>query len=123
MRSSVLVLVALISSPAFAAADQFDLLCTGRLSDGKAIQRHYHVDLNANRWCVDECTVKPLSEVSSGQIVFVETKEAYRGDPARALDYVNRTTGQWSFFTSYWMGDGTCQPAPFSGFPAPPTKF
>jgi len=67
--------------------------------------------------------VKPLVEVSPTQLVFDEVKAAYRGDPSERLDFVQRDTGKWGFYNRELQGDGTCEPASFSGFPTPTTKF
>jgi hypothetical protein len=121
-KALLLALLVAGSSP-----QQFDLICTGTATDANyrtdPITRRYRVDLAATRWCVAECTVRPISEVNNTQIVFDESKAAYRGDPSERLDYVDRTTGKWSFFTSYWQGEGTCEPAPFSGFGSERRRF
>jgi hypothetical protein len=118
----------LLAAASPAAAEQFDLLCSGTEQPfgqfhSEPIARRYHVDLDKKQWCYNECTIKPITEVNPSQIVFDEQKAAYRGDQSARLDYVDRTTGKWSFVTSYWSGDGVCQRAPFTGFPAPATKF
>jgi hypothetical protein len=128
MFKAFVAAAAVITAPGAQAADQFDLICTGSTQatgefHHEPISTRYHVDLATKQWCADKCTVRPLAEVNSTQIVFRDTKAAYRGDASVSLDYVDRTTGKWSFFTSYWQGDGTCQAAPFTGFPSPATKF
>ena len=126
MRVALLVLAVLASA---SKPDQFDLICTGmetahwNLQTGPVTSR-YRVDLQANRWCQGECrVVKPLVEVSPTQLVFDEVKAAYRGDPSERLDFVQRDTGKWGFYNRELQGDGTCEPASFSGFPTPTTKF
>jgi hypothetical protein len=119
IRAAILAVALAAGTP-----QQFDLVCSGRLRDGDPITVRYIVDLAGNRWCKQNgCTIKPLAEVNNTQIVFVDVSAAFPGDPSRSLDYVDRTNGNWSFFTSFWMGDGTCTPAPFSGFPTMETKF
>lgn len=125
---TVFALVALLSASAANAADQFDLICTGSTQatgefHHEPISTRFHIDLATKQWCDGECSLHPLAELNDTQIVFMETKAAYRGDPAAALNYVDRTNGKWSFFTSYWQGEGSCQVAPFTGFPSPATKF
>jgi hypothetical protein len=114
----VLMLLTAASTP-----DQFDLNCKAWVRGTGNITRHYRVDLATKQWCVDACTVKPLAEVNNTQIVFVDTKAQYRGDPSEALDFVDRTSGKWAFYAPFWMGQGTCEPAPFSGFPTPDRRF
>jgi hypothetical protein len=126
VRATALIAMVMMAQPVW-AADQFDLLCTGKVdsqtSGPEPISRRYHVDLVKRQWCYNECTIKPFAEINNAQLVFVDTKAAYRGDPSESLDYVDRTTGAWSFFTSFWQGGGTCKPAPFTGFPSEQTKF
>jgi hypothetical protein len=126
VRAAALVVALFSASPVY-AADQFDLVCTGKvestISRPEPISRRYHVDLAAKRWCYNECTVRPIVEVNNTQIVFRDTKAAYEGDPTVSLDYVDRTTAKWVFFSAYEQGEGTCAPAPFSGFPSAPAKF
>ena len=127
MFRSVALVAGLLFSSGAIGADQFDLICTGQVesqgSRPEPISRRYHVDLATNQWCYNECTIRQLAEVNSSQIVFEETKSAFRGDPEARLDYVDRTTGRWAFFTSFWQGEGACSRAPFTGFPTGPTKF
>lgn len=121
MRSLIL-LGLMVATPA-AAADQFDLVCSA-----KKVSERYRVDLTSGEYCTAECkTVRKIQEVTTGVIVFQRTEPKVRRDP-RILDQVNRTTGEW-FSSNYFPGidlvpdmkQGTCQSAPFSGFPA--SKF
>jgi len=132
MRVAPIALVStalVVSTPAFALPDQFDLVCTGavtihRTFETRPISRRYKIDLKANQWCANECaTVKAFSEVSPTQLVFEEVKASFQGDPSERLDFVKRATGDWMFFSATWQGKGTCEPASFSGFRTVKTKF
>ena len=117
-----------LAAASVVGAEQFDLLCSGKVEDrttykSKPIERRYHVDLAKGQFCYDNCTIRPIAEVNNSIITFEQTKAAYKGDTSRNLDFVRRTDGYWTFFTSYWSGEGRCEPAPFTGFPSEPTKF
>jgi hypothetical protein len=129
MRVASIALALCASAPAFAASDQFDLVCTGKVTirwnlETRARISRYHVDLAAKQWCVDDCpAIKGFAEVSPTILVFDEAKAAFRGDPSERLDFVKRDTGYWAFSDSTWQGEGSCEPAPFSGFPTIQSKF
>jgi hypothetical protein len=126
MRISLLVPLALISTPA-AAADQFDLICTS--NDGSA---RYRVDLVAQQWCKDDCSeVRALASVSPTTIQFEDERPAFPGD-GMVSSSVNRMTGKWSEdYRSAAIGgsharvfrEGACEPRPFSGFGEEKAKF
>lgn len=120
-------LVALTLAAAAQQPQQFDLVCSGKAEYSalgtKAITRRYHVDLAAGRYCYDVCRISPIAEVTPDVITFEHDEAKYRGGPS-GLDYVDRTTGKWSFYRrDLFYGDGSCTAAPFSGFPEQPTKF
>ncbi|QEH80827.1 hypothetical protein EIK56_22950 [Sphingomonas sp. C8-2] len=123
MKGIILAAIAAIASPA-AAADQFDLVCTGKKP------QHFRVDLGQGVWCREECkNTLPIASISQTMIVFVDQQPKLRGDPIHNL-YVDRETGklhEYSWFPSFELvgstTDGICEPASFSGFPVVPTKF
>ena len=107
----------LIASPAIAAPDQFDLVCTS----GKDVTR-YRVDLARNEACADTCDrVWKMGEATSGQLKLIDRTPAYRGD-LEERSIVNRSTGAWHYTMTLrpiaHQKDGKCEAAPFSGFPA-----
>jgi hypothetical protein len=126
---ALLSMALVISTPALALSDQFDLICAATVTiqgtlESRPINRRYKIDLRANQWCANECaSVKAFSEVSPTQLVFEEVKASFKGDPSERLDFVKRDTGEWMFFSATWQGKGTCEPAAFSGFPTVKTKF
>ena len=132
MRSLILAL-ALVATQA-AAADQFDLICTGkhwRIPAGldRPIVVRYRLDLPANKWCKGDCTsTEPFAKVRDDMIDFVDLPEKFPGDD-RQSDWVNRLNGMWmeSEFRAggavYSRSEGRCEIADFSGFPVPHRKF
>ena len=113
---------ALIAAPAM-AADQFDLVCTGQQRILPSNRWHsyavrYRVDLARMIYCRFDCkTTETIAAADAARITFQLPAD---GTPAAYLDhYVDRTNGRWTY---YLGGDsdaeGTCQSAPFSGFPA-----
>ena len=112
----------LFSAPAL-AADQFDLVCTGKR---KLDQAHFRVDLQRGEWCADTCkNVAKIEAVTSGEILLYEHKPAFRNDKEE-VGRISRVTGAWyssSFDPSYMITPitqtGTCESAPFSGLPTP----
>lgn len=109
----------LFAAPAM-AADQFDLVC----KYGNTPVR-YRIDVARGEACEKDCArVWPMGLVTSGEIRLLDVNS---GDPTRPPETItiNRQTGQ----LRHWIGGGasayvetaTCEPAPFSGFPA--SKF
>lgn len=122
MRLLVLLSLAIVGTPAF-ASDQFDLICTGFVTGGQETTRHYRVDLAANKWCAgDPCAARPIEQVLPDVIWFERHEPTYGGD-LKIAHYVDRTTGKWYWRLGPMEIEGTCSPAPFSGFPALVTKF
>jgi hypothetical protein len=123
MKGIILAAIAAIASPA-AAADQFDLVCSGR--DRRDIEnQRYRVDLVRKEYCSGDCQeVRPIAEVTSGMITLTR-HDPSPPDQERSYNQINRTTGEWNW---YWSNirvslrtqdvKGSCQPAAFSGFPA-----
>lgn len=115
-----------MSGPAMAGPQQFDLICKGvdqpRIDGPKAPYEHrYRIDLAANRWCVDGCEGGVnIKSVTADQLVFADEED-------RSITHrhsIDRTTGkQWRLDSDrdgLWRAEqGHCDPAPFSGMPAP----
>lgn len=138
MRAGIALLMAGgAATAAHAADDQFDLNCTGLLKgfEGKGLMRlhqpdkpvtqHYRVDLASNHWCVgDKCAVQPFAEIRSDLLSFERRDASFIGD-AMLLNTVDRTTGKWTVIAepAHVRIEGTCERAPFTGFPSAETKF
>lgn len=120
MRALILVF-GLVSAPV-AAADQFDLNCTGKYrprthAKWKPVAIHLRIDLAAQAFCRDECqSVHKIDEIDPGTI------RLRKGNPQPITSYsyqeIDRVAGT---FESYEYGgfaeQATCTAAPFSGFP------
>ena len=127
MRSIALALL-FVASPAF-AADQFDLVCTGkervRVDGGwKPVTVRYRVDLSKKVFCAFECrSLQSISAVDAARITFQASDEAAAPDSGFVEHYVDRTTGAWKNYANTGRDllvddEGKCEAAPFSGFPA-----
>lgn len=123
MRALVIAL-ALIATPA-AAAERFDLVCKGK----KNTVEHYRIDLDRGEWCSDKCEmIQKISSVTSGLIVLAEHQPGYPGDRT-SYNRINRVTGEWEWFhrdprfVETQDIKGSCEVAPFSGFPDAKRKF
>lgn len=116
----MLITLALAGQP----AQQFDLLCSGEAKGiNRSVSKHYRVDLAAKTWCAgDECATRDIAEVLPDLIWFQRERPKYPGDQS-LLQYVDRTTGKWVLVMGPLVEEGTCAPAPFSGFPKVETKF
>lgn len=122
MRFLPLVALALTGAT---TPQQFDLVCTGTVTSvGQPTTRRYHVDLQARKWCagVDQCAVRDIAEIDPDVIWFERHQPTYRGD-MKITHYVERTTGKWVWILDAMDTEGTCEPAPFTGFPTAPTRF
>lgn len=119
MKSIVLAAIAVVASPAM-AADQFDLVCTAKQESTR-----FRVDLQRKEFCFDTCErVMPIAEITSGMLTFRKTDPS-PPDNARSYNRVNRSTGEWEWYSytprvSRHVQDikGACESAEFSGFPA-----
>ena len=115
MRSIALALL-FVASPAF-AADQFDLVCTG-----KSIAAHYRIDLARGEACDGACDrIWKMGDATSSELRIVDLPSRFRDEVAER-SIVNRQTGAWHYYLSA-SGEpdgyeGHCEPAPFTGFPA-----
>lgn len=122
-RFAALALLAM-SAPAV-AADQFDLICTSKYHDATF---HYRVDLAADLWCAtsetkdifgkrasnDRCAPVIFSGVGSDVLLF---------NSYAPFHQVDRVTGEWYYKDGGEGYRGSCERAPFSGFPELGTKF
>ncbi len=119
LRALVLA-TSFMASPAFAADQQFDLICTSPTGEA-----HYRVDLDKNEVCEDDCSsIRKIASVTSGELKLTDLRPSFAGERSGVEEsaIVNRTTGAWSYYAraagKTFTHDGTCKAAPFSGFPA-----
>lgn len=118
MRKLAIIVVLGIAEPAL-AADQFDLVCTAPKTEMR-----YRIDLARGEWCAGECKrVMKIAEVTSGMLT-LHREEPQLPERRRAYTTIDRATGEWRWYytdastISAQDVNGTCEPAPFSGFPA-----
>lgn len=120
---------------AMQAIAAFNLVCTGTSFWGETrplqmpenrepFRAVIRVDLEAGRWCIDQCeTTMPLRSVSNTEIVFRASEDS-AGD---TLMTANRESGEFldrmrligagSTGMYITMRTGICERAPFTGFP------
>jgi len=106
------------------SADQFDLICTGKSQGYPADQSEnatYHVDLAAKQWCRGECSVQVIERIEPSVIWFKD--QPTTSGKGEWIEYVDRVSGKWVREMGPWVTEGTCEPAPFTGFPSAPNKF
>lgn len=121
--TAALLLLACGSASA-APQTQFDLICSSKYHDATF---HYRVDLDAGKYCVTQDAGKRLTAI--GDRCFQDVLEAGSNAISFGVDpsqYVDRVTGEWTFKPlgdRYTMYRGSCERAPFSGFPSVETKF
>lgn len=112
-------------------SDRFDLLCEGVVTSdgdpaGAPVVRRIRIDLEAGRWCADDCSrTEAIAEASADALVLDRDGQAPGGPGRYALQTVSRVTGAWRSDVSMrrpvsmWVKvAGSCRPAAFSGFPA-----
>ena len=129
MRGWILLIGVMLSTPA-AAADQFDLVCSGtRITkmNGPAepFKFGFRVDLAAKQWCWDHCEkVFPIVNVFPDRIIFQDKEDDTRSARSMNKAEINRSTGQYEStwievypYPTYWKTEGLCEVSSFSGFP------
>lgn len=144
MKRALTILAAISAAPAVAAAPvpQFNLTCSGTLStksiagdEAEPYSFSYRIDLARKKWCNEEC--KTLFDIHSIQPALLTLQyKNVDGISERSLlsNTINRETGEHKLtITSATPGDrfstlildwvGSCERAPFTGFPPVKTKF
>ncbi|GAA0760589.1 hypothetical protein FHS52_001081 [Erythromicrobium ramosum] len=135
--------IAALAAPANAASEQFNLLCTGTMTETSTFspdkasqyQKEFRIDLASGRWCEGECK-RPsnFATVEADRLVFIDHEDETKTLDSRSLEMVDRTTGKHSSYvmviaygrqklTSSSVSEGDCEIRPFSGFPEVVTKF
>ena len=129
MRFSGVVAMAMALVPVVAmaqATDQFDLNCRGILHPRPGdpeikMERRYHIDLKANRWCFDGCvTPKAITGVTPDMITLEKLAARDNYLHTEVNRFVNRQNG--AVFDSDGDGHyytGQCEKADFTPLPQP----
>lgn len=131
MKGVMVLCLALVSAPA-TAADQFDLVCVGSAkyrpgARAEPVTYRYRIDLTAGNWCRGDCrTVEKIQLIEAGRLVFSEEEDKL-SNRAIYRHEIDRLTGEWieiddnprSALGLYLNISGKCEPADFSGLPAP----
>lgn len=131
LRAGITAALMLMAAAGPAVAQQFDLRCQGTRQWGLDADPTPHsfsisVDLDAGRWCWNDCErTYGVADVGPDRITFVDEEERGLRKESRTEVYVERTTGAFRQiwievrpFPTYLEVQATCDPAPFSGFPA-----
>lgn len=129
----IIIAAALIAGlpTGIAAQDrQFDLVCEGTFFESRAEEveaRSYgmRVDLDAMRWCWQDCDrTYDIVDVAPERIVLEFREEDTRSVFRRTESAIDRRTGAHESRTTQTRPvarqsilKGSCTPAPFSGFP------
>ncbi len=119
MRLIFLGLIALASGPA-AAADQFDLICTGHHGGlaKEPFNVEMRVDLRSKKYCDDDCKeVRAIAKIEPGRITFSDVDD----NDLTAQSWVDRNTGHYNSIAQGQVVndtvDATCEKAPFKSIP------
>ena len=107
----------------------FDLVCSGTMrtgpvglalpeQDGEPFTITYRIDLDARRWCSDDCAdTEPLGTIFEGQILLRDQHDADGSSVVTIIPATRRFTDTAIQGNVATLRSGTCVPAPFSGFP------
>lgn len=115
------------------ATGQFDLICTGQQFDrlqggrGTAFETHLRIDLEANRWCADECVAgRQIISATPDKLVLEKVEPGSRGLRISRSTEINRIEGSYEAWFSLIGAsiqqarqEAQCELAPFSGMPTP----
>lgn len=107
----------------------FNLACAGTMrsgplglalpeGEGEPFTIVYRIDLDAGRWCSGECdATEPLAAVASGEIVLREQHHPAGSSVVRFIPGTGRFTDTVIAGNTATLRSGTCEIAPFTGFP------
>jgi hypothetical protein len=107
----------------------FNLACSGTVRsgplgmalperDGEPFSIVYRIDLNTQRWCSDACdSIEELASVASGEILLRDRHDPVGSSVVRFLPGSGRFTDTLIVGDTATLRSGTCEPAPFTGFP------
>lgn len=119
-----------------AVTTAFNLSCTGTVKhlggatpEEKPFARTIVVDLDAKKWCEDDCkSVYDIQDIQPAGLMLVEDTKVTPG-VGRYFQrkFVNRETGAYSAtldgYGSLTIYSGKCEKAEFTGFPEIPARF
>lgn len=128
--AAIVCVLAFVGSSGMAAADQFDLECTGVKSeavDGAPTPHQFgvRVNLTAKKWCWDHCErVFDIHAVHPDRIVLTDDRSDNIRTRRTSTTEVSRITGDFRLLSIilrpvaiYRKIEGACTKVPFSGFP------
>jgi hypothetical protein len=110
------------------AAVAFNLVCSvTSVSEGRSTPATivYRVDLDASRYCTDDCRqTLSLARTTESDIVFQDGPSPYTGllnhtrVSRESGNYFSRISGSMGSIEMLIVTTGSCERAPFTGFPA-----
>src|SRR6185312_12231603 len=107
----------------------FNLICSGTMrsgpvglalpeQDGQPFTITYRIDLDARRWCSDECgETEALDSVVEGQILLRDRHDPDGSNVVTIFPAQRRFTDTAIAGNVATLRSGTCDPEPFTGFP------
>ena len=107
----------------------FNLICSGTMrtgpiglalpeQDGEPFTVTYRIDLEARRWCTDACEdTEPLALVFEGLILLRDQHDDEGSSTVTIFPAQRHFTDTVIVGNTATLRSGTCQPAPFTGFP------
>jgi hypothetical protein len=123
---------------ATAVASTFNLVCTGTSTirtfggeNAEGYSKEYRIDLGVKKWCENDCqALHDFAAIGPVQLTLAAKPEDLRSGDFTSHQ-INRQTGEESLTVTSGRGAaivilkaaGTCQAAPFSGFPKFEAKF
>lgn len=131
MRVWLAIVAGLVATPAM-AADQFDLVCSGRWHERvnakwKPAQYRYRVDLAASKWCEGSCDGTSQITNVTDLVITLTDKKRDRFNDLTESHWISRQTGDlhYTYLADglFEEREGKCTVAAFSGFPEPKRLF
>lgn len=133
-------LALIATAAAVVAGGQFNLDCSGSVertavmlgASTEPFSTTYRVDLGASRWCSDSCEARsPIARIEPTRILLENKDIDTPREREQLLIVIDRRTGAYKAFAIAGTGasavalewTGTCDRAPFTGFPQFETKF
>ena len=107
----------------------FNLVCSGMLrtgpvglalpeANGEPFTITYRIDLDARRWCSDSCdATEPVVLVFEGQILLRDRRDQDGSNVITVFPANRRFTDTTIAGDQATLRSGSCEAAPFSGFP------
>lgn len=107
----------------------FNLICSGTMrtgpvglalseQGGEPFTITYRIDVDGRRWCSDECTeIEQMDSIFEGQIVLRDRHQDDGSDVITIFPAARRFTDTEIQGNTAVLRSGTCEAAPFTGFP------